>query len=112
MRLFSRYKRLKLRSIAVIAVAAIALYYIYSNWYAFTSWETPDELFSLRKKRYVEYQNGELKRTGPGELGEGVMLEGEEKAKAEKLMTKEAFNIVASDKIALDRGLKDVRDPE
>ncbi len=111
-RLLSRLRRIKFRTFLFLASTFVALYYLYSNWYVFTSWETPDEIFSLRKRRYVEYQTGELKRSGPGELGEPVNLEGDEKTKAEELMPKEAFNIIASDKIALDRGLRDVRDPE
>ncbi|KAK3762295.1 hypothetical protein RRG08_006040 [Elysia crispata] len=39
-----------------------------------------------------------------------VYLEGEEKKLADSLIEKEAFNRIASDKIALDRSLKDVRD--
>jgi hypothetical protein len=37
-------------------------------------------------------------------------LEGEEKILGEKLYKKEAFNIIASDKISLQRSVPDVRD--
>jgi hypothetical protein len=69
-----------------------------------------DELLAFRKKRYVEYKNSESKRTGPGEGGKAVNLEGEEKILGEKLYKKEAFNIIASDKISLQRSVPDVRD--
>ncbi|XP_064647767.1 probable N-acetylgalactosaminyltransferase 9 isoform X1 [Lineus longissimus] len=47
----------------------------------------------------------------PGENGRGVFLSGEEKIRADALFKKEAFNIVASDKISLERTLPDNRDP-
>ncbi|KAK7109710.1 hypothetical protein V1264_013701 [Littorina saxatilis] len=58
----------------------------------------------------MEYQSSEAGRSGPGERGEPVVLLGEEKAKAEVLMPKEAFNRLASDKISLERSVPDVRD--
>ncbi|VDI62464.1 Hypothetical predicted protein, partial [Mytilus galloprovincialis] len=70
-----------------------------------------DELLAFRKKRYLDYKTSESKRTGPGEKGKAVILEGEEKALGEKLYKKEAFNIIASDKISLQRSVPDVRDP-
>ncbi|CAG2241440.1 GALNT [Mytilus edulis] len=73
--------------------------------------ELNDELLAFRKKRYLDYKTSESKRTGPGEKGKAVILEGEEKALGEKLYKKEAFNIIASDKISLQRSVPDVRDP-
>ncbi len=46
----------------------------------------------------------------PGEGGAAVVLTPEEQAQADKLFDKEAFNIIASDKVALDRSVRDVRD--
>jgi len=49
----------------------------------------------------------------PGLANEGVAvtLDGEEKELADKLMAKEAFNIVLSDKISLTRTVPDARHP-
>ncbi|KAK7479302.1 hypothetical protein BaRGS_00029472 [Batillaria attramentaria] len=69
-----------------------------------------DEVSRKRWKRYLDYQRTEDSRTGPGERGEPVVLVGEEKARAEALMPKEAFNRIASDKISLQRSIPDVRD--
>lgn len=69
-----------------------------------------DEVSRTRWKRYQDYQQSESSRTGPGERGEPVILEGEEKDRAAQLMPKEAFNRIASDKISLQRSIPDVRD--
>jgi polypeptide N-acetylgalactosaminyltransferase len=69
-----------------------------------------DEVHRTRMKRFINYQKSESLRTGPGEKGEPVFLEGDEKKHAEELMPKEAFNRIASDKISLERSLPDVRD--
>ena len=62
--------------------------------------------------RFERYEGRNNPRNGPGEWGKGVYLEGKEKELADKLFKKEAFNIVVSDKIALDRTIADVRDPQ
>ncbi|XP_055884830.1 probable N-acetylgalactosaminyltransferase 9 isoform X2 [Biomphalaria glabrata] len=67
--------------------------------------------YSVRYLRYQHYKQTEAYREGPGEKGEPVYLEGEEKKLADSLIEKEAFNRIASDKISLERSLKDVRDP-
>ncbi|XP_046388816.1 polypeptide N-acetylgalactosaminyltransferase 1 isoform X2 [Ischnura elegans] len=48
---------------------------------------------------------------GLGDDGVAVHLEGEEAKLAEKVMKKEAFNIILSDKISLTRSVPDSRDP-
>jgi hypothetical protein len=48
-------------------------------------------------------------RNGPGEGGVGVKLTPEEKAKADRTVAEYGFNMVASDKISLDRRIKDTR---
>lgn len=48
---------------------------------------------------------------GFGDDGIAVSLEGEEKELGEKLMAKEAFNIVLSNKISLTRTVPDARHP-
>lgn len=59
--------------------------------------------------RFKTYQQSEKYREGPGEFGEPVHLIGEEKSLAESLIKAEAFNRIASDKISLERAIKDVR---
>ena len=51
-------------------------------------------------------------RSGPGEGGVGVNLNANEKAKAAQTVREYGFNMVASDKISLDRRIKDTRHPE
>ncbi len=51
-------------------------------------------------------------RSGPGENGEGVTLKTNEKAKADKSVREYGFNMVASEKISLDRRIKDTRHQE
>ena len=48
---------------------------------------------------------------GLGELGKGVRLTGEEAKLAEEVQKKEAFNLILSDKISLNRSVPDSRDP-
>jgi len=48
-------------------------------------------------------------RSGPGEDGEGVSLSDDEKAAGEQSVREFGFNMVASDKISLDRRIKDTR---
>ena len=50
--------------------------------------------------------------TGPGENGSEVILEQNEKDKAQRLINEFGFNMVASDKISLDRRIKDTRPAE
>lgn len=64
-------------------------------------------------KRFADYQvrSDKVDPSSPGENGVGVVLKGEEQELSEKLFKKEAFNIIASDKISLQRSVPDVRDP-
>lgn len=66
---------------------------------------------SFRRLRFEKHQN-RVKLNLPGENGAAVRLSPEDQKKADALFRKEAFNIIASDKIALDRSVKDVRDPK
>ena len=102
-----RRYRFKWKYLALLAVFSVGMYFFFNHD---NSQIRNDELLAFRKKRYVEYKNSESKRTGPGEGGKGVNLEGEEKVLGEKLYKKEAFNIIASDKISLQRSVPDVRD--
>ncbi len=49
---------------------------------------------------------------GPGEQGAAVILSAEEEKKKDALYKVNGFNAFASDKISLDRALKDIRHPE
>lgn len=48
---------------------------------------------------------------GLGNNGAAVELTGDEAKKAEEIMKKEAFNLLASNKVAYDRTVKDARHP-
>ena len=49
---------------------------------------------------------------GPGEQGAAVILSADEEKKKDALYKVNGFNAYASDKISLDRALKDIRHPE
>ena len=106
-RLCGRRKRLDWKILTVLALVIVTSFF-YFNF--FKTSVDDEEILLLRKKRYMEYMSGEGKREGLGEKGRAVTLEGEEKKLADSLFKKEAFNIIASDKIALDRSIPDVRD--
>ncbi|XP_078321051.1 putative N-acetylgalactosaminyltransferase 9 isoform X2 [Crassostrea virginica] len=106
-RLCGRRKRLDWKILTVLALVIVTSFFYFN--FSKTSVDD-EEILLLRKKRYMEYKSGEGKREGLGEKGRAVTLEGEEKKLADSLFKKEAFNIIASDKIALDRSIPDVRD--
>jgi len=68
----------------------------------------------------VEYRHARYKKAlarspsiqGPGEDGAPVYLTQEEQAEADKLFKKETFNVIASNKVALDRRIRDNRHAE
>lgn len=102
-----RRKRLDWKILTVLALVFVTSYFYYN----FSKVSVNDEeKLHLRNKRFMEYREKESKRDGLGEKGRAVTLQGEEKALADSLFKKEAFNIIASDKIALDRSIPDVRD--
>lgn len=106
-RLCGRRKRLDWKILTVLALVFVISYFYYN----FSKVSVNDEeILHLRNKRFMEYREKEGKREGLGEKGRAVTLQGEEKALADSLFKKEAFNIIASDKIALDRSIPDVRD--
>ncbi|XP_052683470.1 probable N-acetylgalactosaminyltransferase 9 isoform X2 [Crassostrea angulata] len=106
-RLCGRRKRLDWKILTVLALVFVTSYFYYN----FSKVSVNDEeILHLRNKRFMKYREKEGKREGLGEKGRAVTLQGEEKALADSLFKKEAFNIIASDKIALDRSIPDVRD--
>ena len=58
------------------------------------------------------YEEKSEPRVGPGENGAGVNLDDAEKRSAQSLIGVYGFNMVASDKISLDRRIKDTRPEE
>ena len=70
-----------------------------------------ESVMSFRRKRFEKAQK-RLPRDGPGERGEAVILTPEEQKEADRLFKRETFNVVASDKMAMDRSLRDTRLPE
>jgi len=66
----------------------------------------------FRKERFNKAQSRSPAIKGPGEDGEPVILTAEEQAEADKLFAKETFNVIASNKVAMDRRIRDLRHPE
>lgn len=61
--------------------------------------------------RYERYASrNKVNEGSPGELGAAVALGSKEQALADSLFKKEAFNIIASNRLAMNRTLKDLRD--
>lgn len=92
----------------VSTVAVFSLLYTRLGYLKYS--KNDEEVLKFRRTRFSSYQESESKRSGPGENGKPVYLEGKEKELADSLFEKEAFNRLASDKIALDRSIPDVRD--
>ena len=74
-----------------------------------------------RKSKAAVFKEGQLgnyeptdlePRTGPGEGGTGVVLSASEKNEGDRSVREFGFNMVASDKISLDRRIKDTRPAE
>jgi len=65
-----------------------------------------------RRARYKKALARSPAITGPGEDGSPVRLNADEQAEADKLFAKETFNVIASNKVALDRRVRDNRHPE
>lgn len=70
-----------------------------------------DELETVNKlpRNHLEFAQWEVNQHGPGEQGAGVILEGKEKELGDESFKKWFMNLYASDKISLDRSLKDQR---
>ncbi|ELU14019.1 hypothetical protein CAPTEDRAFT_197005 [Capitella teleta] len=68
----------------------------------------------LQKIDWHDYKHIEIEkqRTGPGEQGAAVILSSDEEKKKDALYKVNGFNGFASDKISLQRSLKDIRHPQ
>lgn len=114
------FPRLTLSRLIVLAVflisacAFVVLTGLSSTSLGISSGFEPAQRFKSREKRHADYQvrSDNVKPDAPGENGQGVMLKGEQKEEADGLFKKEAFNIIASNMISLQRSLPDVRDPK
>ncbi|XP_045168076.2 probable N-acetylgalactosaminyltransferase 9 isoform X1 [Mercenaria mercenaria] len=110
---FFRRHRLTWKLLSLLALFSIGLYFLLGNKSTnnyVRNTEVGEDVLKFRRARFEKYQAYEGSRSGLGEKGLGVELHGKEKEKADSLMDKEAFNIIASDKISLERSVKDVRD--
>lgn len=113
-------------------IYVVALYFLYSNQQRVVKYtendnhpvhdhpvvEVPEGLDSLekimqfRRLRYKKAQQRSPDIKGPGEDGEAVYLTAEEQAEADRLFEKETFNVIASNKVAMDRRIRDLRPKE
>ena len=75
----------------------------------FSSWS---EVIDFRRRRYERAQARSPGVQGPGEGGVGVILTSEEQKEADVLFDQETFNVIASNKMAMDRRVPDLRHPE
>lgn len=105
---YFRRHRLTWKLLSVLAILACVVYFYLRP--ERTEKVVGKDTLNFRQERFDKYQRSEAGRTGPGEKGEGLQLSGAEKEKTDSLMDKEAFNIIASDKISLERSVRDVRD--
>jgi hypothetical protein len=67
------------------------------------------ELKVFREKRFLAAQNKKHDAYSPGQFGVPVQLSEEEQAEADRLFAKETFNVIASNKVPLDRAVPDTR---
>lgn len=122
-RAFHFFPRLSLSRLAVLAVFLISacvfitLTGLFSGSRRFPASSNGDVAAAAAQKsgkRYADYQvrSDKVGQQAPGENGQAVVLHGIDKENADKLFKKEAFNIIASDMISLQRSLPDVRDPK
>lgn len=74
--------------------------------------ENPENVAVFKEGVLGNYEPILEPRSGPGEGGVGVNLGPEEKSAADRTVREFGFNMVASDKISLDRRIKDTRPAE
>jgi len=70
------------------------------------------QVVEYRRARYKKALSRSPNIHGPGEDGAPVYLTPAEQAEADKLFAKETFNVIASNKVALDRRIRDNRPSE
>ena len=90
----------------------IQLCYLYEIFVFFYYFMACCQVMEYRRVRYKKALARSPDITGPGEDGAPVHLTAEEQAEADKLFAKETFNVIASNKVALDRRIRDNRHPQ
>ena len=110
----------------------VALYFLYTNQHTVnrhtregtnehplhdhvdlpTGFDSMEAVWEFRQQRYQKALDRPADLQGPGEDGTAVVLTPEEQAQADRLFEKETFNVIASNKMAMDRRVKDIRHPE
>lgn len=103
--------RLSILFRTLLLVAGISLLYLCLKHSALGRFPEPppSDLGSLVDYHDYKLIKQEQLRTGPGEQGAPVYLEGEEKERSKRVFTENGFCQVVSDKIALDRAIPDLR---
>ena len=102
--------RRRLRVVYVVLLSLfISLSYFSVRSYSIAVSEA--ELKHYRLQRYLNYQTRPVGE-GPGENGVPVTLSPDEQKVADSKWKNASFNVVASDKIALDRTVPDTRRKE
>lgn len=121
----------------VVYVYLVALYFLYSNQSHFEKYSSEDDqhpihvhddfelpgqlpagfkswaaVMEFRKQRYAKAKQRVAVSGADGENGWPVKLSEQEKAEADRLFSKETFNVVASNKVAMDRLIPDTRHSE
>lgn len=132
LRFWIRWSTWILVAFLVLYIYVVALYFVYSNQGRLEKFdrqdrhplhdhgpsgasllprgfETPKDLEEFRQRRFEKARSRPVDVEGPGEGGEPVVLTPEEQAEADRLFPKETFNVVASNKMAMDRRIRDLR---
>ena len=102
-----RRTRLKQLTAGLVLIFVLYQYGLFSRGHG--SSRIRDDVMDVRLKRYYDYQRTQGDRRGPGENDADVSLTEDEQKRASELHEKEGMNIVASDKVTLDRALIDAR---
>lgn len=103
-----RYFRLRRKSSALWTLAFMVLITL---GFLVIRKKTPvddEEMLRFRIRRFMSYQHRGVV-IGPGENGAPVTLSSDDQKLADQLWKNASFNVVASDKISLDRSVPDTR---
>lgn len=128
--LFYRYYSYFLVVFIVFYIYVISLYFLY-NYHAELrqfqklqdnhivhihgkdiDFSDPIQIMKYRHDRFEKAARRVVPVDGPGEGGAAVFLTGDDEKLGKKLFKKETFNVIASNKIAMDRSLDDARPDE
>jgi len=113
-------------------IYVVALYFLYSNQQRVVKYtendvhpvhdhpvvempegfDSSEKIMLFRRLRFNKAQQRSPDIKGPGEDGEAVYLTAEEQKEADRLFEKETFNVIASNKVAMDRRIRDLRPKE